>query len=162
MSSDINRTQFDLEWHNDPTVRVPTRVLKELSGMRIQLLSILDLQAPKEGHSLQVLADEEWVNWPALKDTLTLWMTTGPQSDALLFPNQFGRFPNGEGYLAVHIEHMIDDYWWVECQPTFLNASGEMETDYSNGPAAAVLRIEESRTRLPYTVDDSPRITSDT
>ena len=125
------------------------------------LLSVLELQAPKEGHSLQVLADEKWVDWSSLKATLTGCMTAGLQTELHFYPDQFGWFPNGEGYLAVNIEHMIDDYWWVECQPAITSDSSEWRKDLSKGPAAAVLCIEDSRVCLPYTAADSPRTTSD-
>ena len=146
----------------DPSVMVPVSVLKELIGMSIQLLSVLELQAPDEGHNLQVLADEEWVDWPSLEDDLIKWIGVAISSDDLLFPSQFRRMPNGYGWLAVNVEHVIDDYWWVECRPT----RGDDDTgfwllDVDDGPAAAVLRIEGSRQCLPYTSENSPRITQD-
>lgn len=146
----------------EPTIMVPVRVLKELTGMSIQLLSVLEFHVPDEGHRLQVLADEEWVDWPSLEEDLINWVGAAISSDDLIFPYQFRRMSNGNGWLAVNVEHVIDDYWWVECRPTRGDDdSGFWLLHVDDGPAAAVLRIKGSRRCLPYTSENSPRITHD-
>ena len=107
-------------------------------------------------------ADEVWVDWSSLEDDLIKWMGAAISSDDLIFPAQFKRLSNGDGWLAVNVEHVIDDYWWVECLPTRGDdQTGLWRLDVEGGPAAAVLRIEGSRRCLPYTSENSPRITHD-
>ena len=118
MGSDDDGILFKPTTEGEPMVLVPVRVLKELIGMSIQLLSVLEIYLPDEGHRLQVFADEAWVNWASLEDDLVKWIGAAVSSDDLIFPCQFTRLANGNGWLAVNVEHLIDDYWWVECQPT--------------------------------------------
>ena len=160
MSCNINGTQSGFDTQEEPTVTIPASVLKELIGMTIQLLSVLELHAPEEGHSLQVLADEEWVDWSILEQDLTEEMTEGLHSGGPIGPDQFKRIRNRDGWLAVHVEHIIDDFWWVECQPVAVDYSNQWKKDYGRGPAAATLRIEGSRDCLPYSAANSPRLTS--
>ena len=162
MSWDDDRIFFKPATEGEPMVLVPVRVLKELIGMSIQLLSVLEIYLPDEGNRLQVLADEAWVDWPSLEDDLIKWIGAAVSSDDVIFPCQFTRLANGNGWLAVNVEHLIDDYWWVECQPTLGDDdSGCWLLQVDDGPAAAVLRIEGSRSCLPYTSETSPRITHD-
>ena len=162
MSCNDDGILFRPATEGEPMVLVPVRVLKELTGMSVQLLSVLEIHAPDEEHGLQVLADEVWVDWPSLEEDLINWIGAAVSSDDLIFPNQFTRLTNGNGWLAVNVEHVIDDYWWVECRPTRGDDdSGFWLLDVDDGPAAAVLRIEGSRRCLPYTSENSPRITHD-
>ena len=143
-------------------VLVPVRVLKELIAMNIQLLSVLEIYVPDEGHRLQVLVDEAWVDWASLEEYLINWIGAAVSSGDVIFPCQFARLANGNGWLAVNVEHLIDDYWWVECQLTSGDDdSGCWLLQVDDGPAVAVLRIEGSRSCLPYTSETSPRITRD-
>ena len=161
MSCDDDGIFFRPATEGEPMVLVPVRVLKELIGMSIQLLSVLEIYVPDEGHRLQVLADEAWVDWTSLENDLINWIGAA-SSDEVIFPCQFTRLANGKGWLAVNAEHLIDDYWWVECQPTHGDDdSGFWPLHVDDGPAAAVLRIEGSRSCLPYTSETSPRITHD-
>ena len=144
----------------EPTIMVPVRVLKELTSMSVQLLDVLEIQVPDEEHRLQVLADEVWVDWPSLEEDLINWMEPAVSSDVPIFAYQFIRLANGNGWLAVNMEHIIDDYWWVECQPTLGNDGTRFWlVDIYTAPAAAVLRIEGSRRCLPCTSEDLPLIT---
>ena len=146
----------------EPTIMVPVRVLKELTSMSVQLLDVLEIQVPDEEHRLQVLADEVWVDWPSLEEDLINWMEPAVSSDVPIFAYQFIRLANGNGWLAVNLEHIIDDYWWVECQPTLGNDGTRFWlVDIYTAPAAAVLRIEGSRRCLPCTSENSSLITHD-
>ena len=161
MNCDANEKPYSIDSLDGPTVTLPDRVYREIQGMTIQLLSVLELLATEDQHSLKVLEDEEWVDWPWLEAEITTWMGAAMSSGDVIQPDQYSRFSNSEGWLAVTAEHIVDDFWWVECLPTGQDVSGNWIVDVDNGPAAAVLRIIGSRRCLPYTAADSPRITSD-
>ena len=74
MSCNDDGILFRPATEGEPTVLVPIRVLKELTGMSIQLLSVLEFHVPDDGHRLQVLADEVWVDWPSLEEDLINWI----------------------------------------------------------------------------------------
>ena len=161
MNCDDNGTHDINDPLDGPLVTLSDRVFREMQGMGIQLLSVLELLTEEEGHSMKVLEDEEWVDWPWLEVDIISWMNTAVSSGDVIQPDRSARFSNREGWLTVTAEHIIDDFWWIECLPTGQDDAGNWIVDVDNGPAAAILRIVGSRQRLPYTAADSPRITSD-
>ena len=161
MSCDDNETPYMSDPLDGPTVTLPDRVYREMQGMTIQLLSILELLTSNNCHCLKVLEDEDWVDWPSLEADIISWMGAAVSSGDAIRPDRSTRFSNGKGWLAVTAEHIVDDFWWVECRPTGQDHAGNWIVDVDQGPAAAVLQIIGSRRCLPYTAADSPRITSD-
>ena len=161
MSCDDNETPYMSDPLDGPTVTLPDRVYREMQGMSIQLLSTLELLTSNDCHCLKVLENEEWVDWPSLEPDIIAWMSTAVSSGDVIRPGRSARFTNREGWLAVTAEHIIDDFWWVECLPTGQDHAGNWIVDAYTGPAAALLRIIGSGRCLPYKAADSPRITSD-
>ena len=149
MSCDDNETPYMIDPLDGPSVTLPDRVYREMQGMTIQLLSILELLSPGDCHCLKVLEDGEWLNWSLLEADLINWMSTAVSSGDVIQPDRSARFPNREGWLAVTAEHIVDDFWWVECLPTGQDHSGDWIVDVDTGPAAAVLRIVGSQRCLP-------------
>ena len=86
-------------------------------------------------------------------------MTRKLQAGTATESDQWWTVPNQAGWLDVRVNHMIDDYRWVESLPASLNDSGQLETDVRQVPAPAVLRIQGSRNHLPYTPNASTKLT---
>ena len=161
MCIDVNGNLLGTEASDQLPVMVPVEFLKELIELRTQFLNVLDLQSPDEGHSLKVLRDEDWVNWPSFRLELFKWMTAAFSSAGRSFSNRLANFPNGDGWLAVSATHLVDDYWWIECRPSTGDHPAFWTFDNRLGPATAVLRFRGSRKYLIYSANTSPRITPD-
>ncbi len=141
------------------TVTLPASMLKELEGIAIQHLSFIELEMPGEEHYLHAPQKQGWVDWPSLEADLIDLMTSKLEHGSTTEPDLWWALPNQAGWLDVRVNHMIDDYWWVECLPAALNDSDQLETDLDQVPAPAVLRIQGSRNHLPYTPDTSAKLT---
>lgn len=144
---------------NDAAVTLPAAMLKEFRGIAIQHLSFIELEIPGEENQLHSPQQEDWVDWPSLETDLIDLMTSKLQAGTATEPDHWWTLRNQTGWLDVRVNHMIDDYWWVECLPVSLNDSGQLETDADQVPAPAVLRIQGSRNHLPYTPDKSAKLT---
>ena len=130
---------------------------KVLDGMRLVLINSLDLLMPGEEHSLMSLQDEEWNGWNGWKEDLFAAMTAGMIHGSLIDPVQHLHFETGTGALAVELQHVVNDYWWVECHPAHLDQSGEAVPDIAVRPAMAMLRVRDSSEHLPGRYTGSPR-----
>ena len=150
MSSNADESHFSRESDDEPTIEVPTRLLNSFVRMCFDVLRVLGPGTLRAGHSLLILDDRRWVDWPSLENDLVEWMTAGMQAEEPLPPDRFDYFANGEGHISVHVEHILEDLWSVECLPAIINHSGEWEPDLSQRPASASLTIQDSRLALPY------------
>ena len=74
---------------------------------------------------------------------LTEWMTAGMQTGEPLRPERSDFITNAEGHLCIIVEHVMKDFWSVECLPAIINDSNEWEADYSKRPASAMLTIQD-------------------
>ena len=63
------------------------------------------------------------------------------------------------GAPGVAVDHLLDEYWWVEFHPVREDPTGTLWLAITADPAVAVLRVDESRDNLPVGHDLSPRLT---
>ena len=141
-------TYFNAYPINGSNVEVRSGVLKELVSTRIQLLGAPFLQTPPDGKNLQVLSDKDWVDWASLEDGLTKRMNADLFSGTPLCSEQLGLQAIEGGCVAVHLQYLVDDFWWVECLMPLIEDYHEWEERISSGSAAAVLCVKASRFNL--------------
>ena len=150
MSTDNNETRLPLGNNDEPRVELPASWAKYIVRMCFDVLTVLGPEVLGTRRNLLVSTDKKWVDWPSLENDLTEWMTTGMRGEEPLPSDRFEFFANGDGHISVHVEHVIEDLWSVECLPAILNDSNEWEPDLREAPALAMLEIPDSRLALPY------------
>ena len=63
------------------------------------------------------------------------------------------------GTAGAAIEHMLDEYWWVELRPVGEDGTGPLRAVVTGDTDYAVLRVDQSVYNLPVGYDRSPRVT---
>ena len=135
----------DFAMHNELTFTVSGEVMKELISTRIQFMGAPYLQVAQGGGNLHVVADKSWVDWPSLEDVLTKRMNADLDSGTALSSHQYGLVAYPGGGVAVRIQYLVDDYWWVECLFPAIENFEEWNRLTSEGPAAAAIYIANSQ-----------------
>ena len=154
MSGNSEEVQFNSPFHYELNFEVSSQVLKELVSSRIQLMGAPYLQIPPGAKNLQVVSDKVWVDWPSLEDGLTRRMNAHPDSGAAPGTKQWGLVAYEGGTVAVRIEYLVEDYWWVECLMPGMENYEEWKAQIDAGPAAALLHIPDSRSNLSDTSEN--------
>ena len=143
-------------------VTIPASALKDFNGMALELLNILDCMIPGDGNSLHTISEKRSIDWSSVEQTLVDSIETGMREGASLNPNPACRVEGATGWLSVRADHLVDDYWWVECEPEHGNTVGGPPKTVDGPPAVAILRIRNSSLSLPYSAETSPRVTLNT
>ena len=151
MSEYMEGPQLNYTFPEGPAIEVRAPLLKELVRTRIQLMGAPYLQEQADGNELQVLSDKEWVNWTLVEDILTKRMRDVLSSVTPLGSVQYGLLASSEWGIAVLIEYLVDDYWWVVCLMPIMEDYEKWKTHIIQGSAAAVLHIEGSGSNLTDT-----------
>ena len=154
MSGNSEEFQFNSPFHYEINFEVSSQVLKELASSRIQLMGAPYLQVPPGAKNLQVVSGKVWVDWPSLEDGLIRRMNDQLDSGAPLGSKQWGLLAYGGGTVAVRIEYLVDDYWWVECLMPVMENYEEWKAQLDAGPAAALLHVPDSRSNLSDTSEN--------
>ena len=150
----MEEVQFDPVFHRQLNFEVPGQELKELVSSRIQLTGTPYLHTPTGTRDLQVVSDKAWVDWPSLEGALTGRMGAHLASGAALASNQWGLAAYRGGGVVVRVEHLVEDYWWVECLMPAGEDYEQWRASIGAGPAAAVLHVEDSRFNLTDTSEN--------
>lgn len=137
---------------------IPASALSDFSSMSLELASILDYLMPGDASGLLAITEKESVDWSSLEPTIVDFIASGMEAGQTLNPNPSGRVMGASGPLSVWADHLVNDYWWLECKLE-RNPGSQTQTAPSELPALAVLRVRHSRYSLPYTARTSPRIT---
>jgi len=138
---------------------IPAAVLQDFNGMSLEILNVCDCLMPGHGNRLLALTEKRSVDWPSLEHALVDCIAGDMHGGSSLDPNPAGRIEGPAGWLTVRADHLVDDYWWVECEPDHGNGVSEPVRAIEGPPAVAILRIRDSNRGLPYTAATSPRIT---
>ena len=146
------------DWQFGPTENVSEPLWREAKQTNLQLLNTYDRLMPGEDHGVRPLSEVPGVDWASLEGALIGCMLEGLRANASLHPRQYGALPHEDGWLAVTADHVVDDYWWVECGPAEGKDPGDIEAERGSVPAVAILRISGSREHLPYDGNNSLRI----
>ena len=146
------------ESHRECTT-IPATVLKDFNGMSLELLNVLDCLMPGDGNGLLAIAEKQSVDWPSIEHSLIDCIASDMHRGSSLNPNPASRIEGAAGWLTVRADHLVDDYWWVECELEHGNGASEPPKTVGGSPAVAILRIQGSHRGLPYTAATSPRIT---
>ena len=133
--------------------------LTEYEEMRRHFNQALDLLMPEEGHSLLLLGDHGDLDPAALKDALVNVLNQGLDEHGRFRPKHEAVLTALPGAPGVAVEHLLDEYWWVEVYPTREDHTGTRRLVITADPAVAVLRVDESRDNFPVGYDLSPRLT---
>ena len=134
-------------------------VLADYEEMRLRFSTSLDLLMPEEGHTLRLLRGGEGLEPVSLRDALVEWMNQHLDEDGKFDPNRRELFITAPKDTRVAIQHMLDEYWWVELPPVREDESGALQPDTRDFPGIAILRVDESRDNLPVGYDHSPKLT---
>ena len=76
-------------------------------------------------------------------------MNENRDEEGKLIPSQKVVLTMALGSLGVGVEHMVDDYWWVEVYPVQESEDGRVEVVTRGNFDIAVLRILDSGENLP-------------
>ena len=123
--------------------------LGDYGEMRSRLTNILDRLMPGEEHAILLTEEKEGGDSNDLKDTLINWMNENRNEEGKLIPSQKVVLNMALGSLGVGVEHMVDDYWWVEVYPVQESEDGRVEVVTRGNFDIAVLRILHSGENLP-------------
>ena len=154
MSGNLEEFSFNSVFHYELNFEVSSPVLKELVSSRIQLMGAPFLRMPPGTRNLQVVSDKVWVDWPSLEDVLTRRMNAHLDAGTALDSNQWGLLAYEGGGVAIRLEHLVDDYWWVECLMPIMENYEEWKAHLGTGPAAALLHVPDSRSNLSDTSEN--------
>ncbi len=133
--------------------------LTEYEEMRHQLNHVLDLLMPGEGHALLLLGDHGDRDPETLRDVLVNVLNEDLDEHGRFRPSHSAVLTALRGAPGVAVEHMLDEYWWVEIYPTWEDPTGAPGLVTTADPAVGVLRVDESRDNLAVGYDLSPRLT---
>ena len=133
------------------------RVLADYEEMRLSFHIILDLLMPEEGDALLLLGDHGGRDPVALREALVSWMKQTTDEEGQFEPRQRAQLPAAPGAPVVDIDHMLDEYWWVQIYPGEEDASGFLRPVLAGDPGYAVLRVDESGDNLPIGDYRTPR-----
>ena len=122
--------------------------------MRHHFNWVLDLLMPGEGHALLLLNDHGDGEPAAMRDALVAALNDNLDEDRRFRPSHSAVLTALPGALGVAIEHMLDEYWWVEFHPVREDHTGTPRLVNTTDPAVAVLRDN-----LPFDHDLSSRLT---
>lgn len=151
MSGNIEDFHINSVFDYGLNFEVSSAVLKELASSRIQLMGAPYLHTPPGNRNLQVVSDKVWVDWPSLEDALTRRMNAYLDAGTALDSRQWGLLAYQGGGVAIRIEHLVDDYWWLECLMPIMEDYEEWKAHLGAGPAAALLHLPGSRSNLSDT-----------
>ena len=154
MNDHLDGPRPDFSLDKELTFDVPGQVMKELVKTRIQLMGAPYLQSAEGGANLQVLTHKDWVDWPSLEEVLTKRMNADLDSGSALSSHQYGLVAYAEGGVAVLIQYLVDDYWWIECLFPSTENIQKFEASTRGGPAAAVLIVAGSQSHLSDTSEN--------
>ena len=127
--------------------------------MRLRFNTILDLLMPEEGHALRLLSGGDGLEPVSIRDALVSWMNENLDEDGRFDPSRRELFIAAPRHTGVAIQHMLDEYWWVELSPIREDESGALRPDTRDFPGIAILRVDQSRDNLPVGYDRSPKLT---
>ncbi len=133
--------------------------LTEYEEMRHHFNWVLDLLMPEEGHALLLLGDHGGLDPEALRDVLVNVLHQDLDEHGRFRPKHEAVLTVLPGAPGVAVEHMLDEYWWIEFHPVREDHRGTPRLVITADPAVAVLRVDESRDNLPMGYDFSPRLT---
>ena len=114
---------------------------------------------PGEGHALLLLGDHGDLDPAAMRDALVAALNEDLDEVGRFRPRHSAVLTALSGAPGVAVEHMLDEYWWVEFHPVREGHRGTPRVVTTADPAVAVLRVDESRDNLPVDHDLSPRLT---
>ena len=114
---------------------------------------------PAEGHTLLLLGDHGDRDPAALRDALGSILNQDLDEHGRFTPSHSTVLTVLPGAPGVAVEHMLDEYWWIEFHPVREDHTGTPRLVITADPAVAVLRVDESRDNLPVGYDFSPRLT---
>ena len=127
--------------------------------MRLRFSTSLDLLMPEEGHTLRLLSGGDGLDPASLRNALVSWMNQNLDENGKFDPNRRELFITAPRDTEVAIQHMLDEYWWVELPPVREDESGALQPDTRDFPDIAILRVDHSRDNLPVGYDHSPKLT---
>ena len=133
--------------------------LTEYEEMRHHFNHVLDLSMPEEGHALLLLGDHGDRDPEVLRDVLVNLLNQDLGEHGRFRPKHELVLTALPGAPGVAVEHMLDEYWWVEIYPTWEDPTGAPGLVTTADPAVGVLRVDESRDNFPVGYDLSPRLT---
>ena len=133
--------------------------MPEYEEMRLRFNNVLDLLMPEAGHALTLLGDHGARDPEALRDTLINVVNEDLDDQGHFRLSHAVVLTALPGSPGVTVEHMLDEYWWVEIYPTRDAPTGVRPLVMAADPAVAILRVNESSDNLPVAYDRSPRVT---
>ena len=133
--------------------------LRDYAEMRLRFGNTLDLLMPEEGHALLLLSGRDLWDEATLMDALIHVMNENLDGDRHFRPSQRVVLTAVPVTAGAAIEHMLDEYWWVELRPVVEDGTGPLRAVVTGDADYAVLRVDQSVYNLPVGYDRSPRVT---
>ena len=147
------------DWQFGPQEIVSETVWRDAKRLTLQLINTYEILLPGEAHGVHPLSEGPGVDWTYLEDALIGCMVDGLRGHESLHPSQYGELPTAAGRLSVTADHIVNNFWWIECFPSGGQGSDDPESlGQFSRPAVAIMRITGSGERLPYDSSNSFRI----
>ena len=146
------------DWQFGPVEKLSEAVWREAKKTSFELLNTYELLMPGEDHGVHPLSEGPAVDWASLEGALIECMVEGLRGNESIHPTQYGVLSNADGPVSVAADHLVNDFWWVECSQPRDQGSGDPETGGGGVPSVAIMRISGSGERLPYDESTSLRI----
>ena len=146
------------DWQFGPQEIVSETVWRDAKRLTLQLVNTYELLLPGEDHGIRPLSEGPGVDWASLEDALIGSMVDGLRGNESLHPCQYGELSTAAGRLSVTADHIVNNFWWLECFPSRAQGSDDSETGLVSRPAVAIMRISGSGAHLPYDSNSSLRI----
>ena len=137
-------------------------VLGAYEELRLQISHILDLLMPEEGDALLPLSGAEGVDLVHLREVLVSWIQDHLDQDGLFIPGRRALLTAAPGAVEGFVEHLLDEYWWIEFLPVPEETPDSPEPATAGEPGLAVLRLDQGEDSMPFGYDISPRLTPQT
>ena len=158
MTKEFGDIRPGLDFQFGPEEIVSEAVWDEAKRTSLQLVNTYELLLPGEDHGVRPLSEGPGVDWTSLEDALIGCMVEGLRGNESLHPNQYGVLSTADRRLSVTADHVVNDFWWVECFFVRGQGSDDSEIGRASVPAVAILRITSSGEHLPYDSNNSLRI----
>ena len=146
------------DWEFGPEEVVSETVWRDAKRLTLQLVNTYELLLPGEGHAVHPLSEGPGVDWASLEDGMIGCMVDGLRGHESIHPSQYGELPTAAGRLSVTADHIVNNFWWVECFFSRGQGSDDSEMGRFSHPAVAIMRISGSGAHLPYDSANSLRI----
>ena len=146
------------DWEFGPAEVVSETVWRDAKQLTLHLVNTYEILLPGEGHGVHPLSEGPGVDWASLEGPLIGCIVDGLRRHEVIHPSQYGELPTASGRLSVTADHIVNNFWWLECFPSRAQGSDDSETGLVSRPAVAIMRITGSGERLPYGSNNSLRI----